>query len=109
MLAEEQKNRITKYSLIISDIPYKLFLAVLAGGNMGSIKKSFNLDSDLAQKMDEFLQQNPGISFTLLVNQSIQCWLKNPQVALRPVQPVGLEAMDAFMHENADLMDDLSK
>jgi hypothetical protein len=43
------------------------------------------------------------------VNQSIQCGLKNPEVALRPVRPEGSEGMDPFMLENADLIDKLSK
>ena len=76
---------------------------------MEAIKKSFNLSSDLAQRIDDFIQANPGISFTWLVNQAIMNWLKNPQVSLRNPKPMTEDDINRFMDENKDVMDDLAK
>lgn len=76
---------------------------------MEAVKKSFNMPGDLAQMVDDFIRENPGVSFTLLMNQAIAAWLKNPQVALK--KPAGLSDadVDRFMEQNRELMDDLSK
>lgn len=76
---------------------------------MEAIKKSFNISSDLAQRMDDFIQANPGISFTWLVNQAIVNFLKNPQVSLRNPNPMNEDEIQKFMKDNKELMDDLSK
>lgn len=76
---------------------------------MAHLKKSFNMDADLAQRIDNFLQKNPGISFTLLMNQAVSQWLRHPHIEIKPLPPVGLDAVDAFLKENEGLMDDLSK
>ena len=76
---------------------------------MTHLKKSFNMDADLAQRVDDFLQKNPGISFTLLMNQATARWLRDPSIQVRRSAPVHLDAVDGFLRENADLMDDLSK
>ena len=50
---------------------------------MTHLKKSFNMDADLAQRVDDFLQTNPGISFTLLMNQATARWLRDPSIQVR--------------------------
>ncbi len=76
---------------------------------MEVIKKSFNINGDLAQRIDDFIRENPGVSFTLLVNQALLQWLKNPQIALRSSKKLSEEDVKKFLQENAALMDDLSK
>ncbi len=76
---------------------------------MEAIKKSFNISSDLAQKIDDFIQVNPGISFTWLVNQSLVNFLRNPQVTLQNPKPMNEDDLKKFMADNSELMDDLSK
>ena len=76
---------------------------------MENIKKSFNLSSDLAQMVDDFVRENPGISFTLLVNQAIRSWLKNPQLAVKKPATMTDDDVNRFMSDHRDLMDDLSK
>jgi hypothetical protein len=76
---------------------------------MTHLKKSFNLDADLAQRVDDFLQKNPGISFTLMMNQAAARWLSDPRIDIKRPAPVSLDTVDYFLRENADLMNDLSK
>lgn len=76
---------------------------------MDMIKKSFNLSGDLAQRLDDFIKANPGVSFTWLVNQALLNFLKNPQVTLRAPTPMTADDLKRFMEENKNLMDDLSK
>jgi hypothetical protein len=76
---------------------------------MTHLKKSFNLDADLAQRVDDFLQKNPGISFTLMMNQATARWLSDPRIEVKRPAPVSLDVVDSFLRENADLMNDLSK
>jgi hypothetical protein len=73
------------------------------------MKKSFNLAGDIAQRVDDFIDKNPGVSFTLLVNQALLQWLKNPQVTLNTARKMTKEDVKKFMEENKDLMKDLSK
>ena len=75
---------------------------------MKVIKKSFNLVGDLAQRVDDFIQENPGISFTWLVNQALLQWLNNPQVTLK-TSKMSEDDVKKFMEDNKGLMEDLSK
>ena len=75
---------------------------------MKVIKKSFNLVGDLAQRVDDFIQENPGISFTWLVNQALLQWLNNPQVTLK-TSKMSDDDVKKFMEANKGLMEDLSK
>lgn len=72
------------------------------------VKKSFNMEADLAQQMDDFLNMNPGVSATFVMNQAIKQWLKNPSFKLNQTQATD-EDVDQFLRENSDLMDDLAK
>jgi hypothetical protein len=76
---------------------------------MEFVKKSFNTSGDLAQRIDDFIRANPGISFTWLVNQALVNWLQNPQVMLKNPKPMTADDVNRFMDENKDLMDDLAK
>ena len=76
---------------------------------VNNIKKSFNIPGDLAQRLDDFIVQNPGISFTWLVNQALLQWLKNPQVTLNTSKAMTEEEVRKFMEQNKGLMEDLSK
>lgn len=73
-----------------------------------AIKKSFNISADLSRILDGYIQQNPGISFTLIVNQAITDWLRNPNISLKR-SAVTDKQVDEFMAENSDLLDDLSR
>ena len=74
------------------------------GGDVKILKKSFNVSPDLAQRMDDFIGANPGVSFTLLVNQALESWLKNPTFNFKK----GEFSPEDFMDENKDLMHDLA-
>jgi len=76
---------------------------------MENIKKSFNMSGDVAQMVDDFIRDNPGFSFTLLVNQALQSWLKNPQFSVKKPAPLNEKDVERFMEQNRDLMDDLAK
>ena len=76
---------------------------------MEQLKKSFNMNADLAQRIDDFIAANPGVSFTLVVNQALMKWFEQPQITLNLQKPMGDDEIDKFMKDNSDLMDDLSK
>ncbi len=76
---------------------------------MEALKKSFNINADLAQRIDDFIKKNPGVSFTLVVNQALTQWLEKPQITLNLRKPMSDDEIDRYMRDNADLMDDLSK
>lgn len=75
---------------------------------MVQIKKSFNMDADLAQRVDNFIKQNPGVSATLVFNQAIKLWLKNPAIDLNRT-PATEDDVDKFLQDNSELVDDLAK
>jgi hypothetical protein len=76
---------------------------------MNVVKKSFNLSSDVAQRLDDFVTANPGLSFTVIVNQALETWLKNPKLALRIPTSHTEEDVDAVIAENQDVFDRLAK
>ena len=76
---------------------------------MEQIKKSFNITGDVAQRVDDFIKANPGVSFTLVVNQALMKWLEDPKITLNLRKPMTDDEIDQFMKDNSDLMDDLSK
>ncbi len=53
--------------------------------------------------------RNPGVSFTLMMNQALKSWLGNPQITLNAADSVGEKEVQDFMDQNADLMDDLGR
>ena len=75
------------------------------------IKKSFNISPDLAQKVDDIIQKNPGLSFTFIMNQALEAWLIDPRLRLAAQQrgPVTDDEMDKFLRDNSALMDKLAK
>lgn len=73
---------------------------------MSFIKRSFNLDPELSNKIDEIIKENPALSFTLLVNQAIGQWLKNPKVMLN-VKKASEDEIEKIMDNHAELMDRL--
>jgi len=75
---------------------------------MKIIKKSFNVDADLAQHIDDIIQQNPGASFTLVMNMALRQWLKKPTFELNRSAATE-EDIQEFLRENSGLMDDLLK
>lgn len=55
---------------------------------MDQIKKSFNIPEDLSERIDSFIEANPGTNFTFIAIQALEIWLKNPQISLRaPIAP----------------------
>lgn len=42
---------------------------------ISAVKKSFDIAGDVAQMLDDYVQHNPGMSFTLIANQAIEKWL----------------------------------
>ncbi|RYZ86438.1 MAG: hypothetical protein EOP04_13885 [Proteobacteria bacterium] len=75
---------------------------------MKPIKKSFNITPDMAQRVDDFLQQNPGLSFTLIMNKALETWFENPTIKVN-LRQHNDEDVDAFMRANSGLMDKLSR
>lgn len=75
------------------------------------IKKSFNINPDLAQRLDDIIQKNPGLSFTFIMNQALEAWLVDPRLSLSAQQrgPVTDDEMDKFLRDNSSLMDKLAK
>jgi hypothetical protein len=78
------------------------------------IKKSFNINADLAQAVDTIIQQNPGLSFTFIMNKALELWLTNPKLNVVASQMPPREApseyeIDKFLRDNSSLMDKLAK
>lgn len=76
---------------------------------MNVVKKSFNLSSDLAQRLDDFVGMNPGLSFTVIVNQALDAWLKNPKLSLRVPTSHTEDDVDQVIAENQAVFDRLAK
>jgi hypothetical protein len=75
---------------------------------MKLIKKSFNVDADLAQRVDDLIRENPGASFTLVMNLALRQWLKNPTFQLNRSKATAKD-IEKFLRENTELMDSLAK
>ncbi len=73
------------------------------------VKKSFNLNADLAQRLDDFIAENPGLSLTLIMTQALDTWLKSPSLAIKLPKSHTADDVDAVLRDNSELMDDLSK
>jgi hypothetical protein len=70
------------------------------------IKKSFNLDKNISDKIDEIISENPHFSFTVLVNQALATWIKNPVLTLN-TSNFTKDDVSKFMEEHSELMDAL--
>jgi hypothetical protein len=75
---------------------------------MNFTKKSANINADILQQIENFIDANPGVNFTLIVNQALKQWLTNPNVKLNRTQATE-DDVDRFLKDNSQLMDDLSK
>lgn len=73
------------------------------------VKKSFNISADLAQRLDDFVSENPGLSLTLIMQQALDMWLTQPTLKVKLPKQHTDDDVDALIRENADLMEDLSK
>ena len=73
------------------------------------VKKSFNLSADLAQRLDDFVAENPGLSLTLIMQQALERWLKDPSLKINVPKTHTNDDVDEILRDNAELMDDLSK
>lgn len=76
---------------------------------MSFVKKSANLKADVVQRIEDFSQKNPGVTFTLIVNQALQQWLDNPRFDVAVPKAMTDDDMDQFMRDNQGLMDKLAK
>lgn len=76
---------------------------------MKLVKKSFNLDSDLAQRLDNFIDSNPGLSLTMIMTQALSGWLKQPTLSIVLPKNHTEADVDALIEANQDLMNDLAK
>lgn len=43
------------------------------------VKKSINLPENLVKEIEKKILNYPGLSFTLVVNQALEQWLRGPQ------------------------------
>lgn len=102
-------GNIKYFKVILSIIRYYYIIHLREGLSMRQIKKSLNITPDMAQRLDDFIQKNPGINFTLIANQAIEEWLKNPVVKLRPVKKVSNDDIRKMIEEDKELMEDLAK
>ena len=79
------------------------------------IKKSFNVNADLAQAVDNIIQQNPGLSFTFVMSKALELWLAdsklnvNVNASQRKRETVFESDVDKFMRDNSSLMAKLAK
>lgn len=76
---------------------------------MKIIKKSLNLSSDNAQRIDDFIAKNPGLNFTLIANAALEAWIKNPQIKFEKPAPMSEDELQSFMKDNQGLLEDLAK
>lgn len=74
---------------------------------MKVVKKSFNMRADLEAELDAFVRNNPGVSFTLIMNQALLMWLGCPTVRLQK-RPMTEKEVRKFLAKNRGLMEDLS-
>lgn len=70
------------------------------------IKKSFNLVPEISKAIDLIVEENPHFSFTVLVNQALVNWLKNPVITLNQKR-FTKEDVGKFMEDHSELMDSL--
>lgn len=78
---------------------------------MKIIKKSLNINTDLAQRIDDFIQNNPGVSFTLIANQALANWLDGEKQVLKLNRPANItkEDIDELFSKRKNVMKELAK
>jgi hypothetical protein len=76
---------------------------------MKFVKKSFNLNPLLDKRINDFIKDNPGVSFTQVMNQALHEWLKAPKGSFKLPAPMTEAEVDQFMVDNKELMDSLAK
>lgn len=62
---------------------------------------------DLGQKLEDFIQKNPGMSLTLIMNHALESWLKKPSLNLKHTS-FSEDDASQFMDEHKKLMHNLS-
>lgn len=73
-------------------------------------KISANLNADIAQKLEKFIEMNPGVSMTFAMNQALSSWLNNPEITLKLKKSQMTEGdIEKFLDDNAELMNDLAR
>lgn len=74
------------------------------------VKKSFDITPDLAQQLDDFLQKNPGLTFSLIANQALTQWLRSPRInfSLNQKAFVSDQEIEKMIEKDTALMDDLA-
>jgi hypothetical protein len=60
---------------------------------MDVVKKSFEISGDVAQLIDNYVGQHPGMSFTLITNQALNTWLSKHRLHLDLHQMIPRDAM----------------
>ena len=76
---------------------------------MAFVKKSFNLDSETARRLDDFIDHNPHMSLTLVMTEALKMWLNNPKIEIKGPQPLTEEDVRRFNEENSELMEKLAE
>ena len=68
---------------------------------MQVIKKSLDLTGDAAHAIDEYIQNNPGMSFTLIANQALKHWLENKHIDLK--LNMEMPVLSTFVKKSANM------
>jgi hypothetical protein len=76
---------------------------------MEEVKKSFDLDVELAEKMKAFVKENKGISEKAILHQALLAWFENPVFKVAKPRDVSIEEMEAQMNNEKDILLDLAK
>jgi hypothetical protein len=74
---------------------------------MKRVKKSMNLRADIVQKIEEYVKKNPGMTFTLIVNQALKQWLNNPCLDIATPQLRSNDDMEQLLKDHQKLIDRL--
>ena len=73
------------------------------------VKKSLNLSYELAQRIDEFITKNPGVSFTLIANQAILNWIEKHLITIHKPKEMTEEDLAELIEKDRGLMEALVK
>lgn len=76
---------------------------------MKEVKKSFDIDITIAQKMKAFVKENQGISEKAILHQALLAWFENPSFKIAKPRKVSIEEMEKQMKTEKDILLDLAK
>lgn len=71
------------------------------------VKKSANIQADLIEKIEEMKNKKPGFNATLIINQALWLWSKNPTISI--LSAYTESDVDEFLDNNSELMDKLAE